>query len=137
MIAGLEVYKRIREEWVNKTKYILEDPGNPEIDITKGFGCWGWVWYFSKEYGLVLPKESWKAQEEFQEVEKPAQFLDIIGYLAGRDKVHIGSMLNDHLMVHCSKTGGGVTIDDTTTPPWNRLYGRPAICKLFRHRSFV
>ena len=118
--APVELYNRIRNEFVGKIQYIDEaSPSEPEIDPIKGCGCWGFVWFLENECGIVFPKDGWEFLRSSVAVKDPAQFLDVAVFKAfGISRTHVGMMLNDRLMVHCSRQGGGVSIDDIRLPPW-------------------
>lgn len=106
----------------------VEDSFDP---INGGLHCWGffhWVFTLTANIlgipGLKLPMDIYEAQESFKLLNESddIRFGDIV-VLRGEDISvrHVGFMLDNRWMMHCSKTSNGVARAELTRSPFRLL----------------
>lgn len=92
--------------------------------IENGFNCFTWSAYLYSMYGLPnykYPKnikQLRKLHYKFTK-EKTPQFLDaVVFYHIELGEKHVGIMLDEHNMTHCSSLTNGVSLADIRYRPW-------------------
>lgn len=98
----------------------------PPYSTEQGFNCLAFCEYVYKLYGRDVETSSLKKmRSQFIRVKPPFEFLDIpLIYLSVMDTHHVGIMLDETWMIHCSRATNGVGRTDITRAPWCNLIRR-------------
>jgi hypothetical protein len=111
------------------TNYALEHVGipyknEPPYSLDEGFNCFYWADHLYKLIGIDIEhdmKITKALVSKFTKVEEP-QVLDIpVFYINLLSTRHIGVMLDEFRMSHCSKGTNGVAVSDITRQPWKMM----------------
>lgn len=114
-----DVFVENRIQWmIRNIRYADES-----VDLaTGGLGCYGFVVYFYREIpGINLPDDIFQANGMFDKVDglSNAKYLDVPYFISNVDgKRHVGVLLDNRNIVHCSSSGNGVSKLDLLRIPY-------------------
>jgi hypothetical protein len=134
----------LKNDFLEHIDTIIGCPYNKEASethsIQTGFNCFTFAAYVYNLHDIKVVNvfdnryQSLKQLRlQFFKVPGPAQFLDIVVfYVSDLDTRHIGVMLDENYMVHCSSVTNGIARNDVRRIPWSACFKG-----FYRHADYV